>query len=707
MKRWRRRRTSSLRRSNSGRYATCGAIALAIICTIGVSAYPFVLRAGSGRPLRPVTGGPPLLVIVPPQMTWGQLRAADLRGTAVHPGFANVGLLPVASPSGPYPNRTWVTLGAGTAAVGVEVRGEALPGGGFKVDVGPIRAANQRAHTSALPGLLGSQLHGRGMTTALIAYQASQQPQVPPSAAVVMDEHGRIDGGGLYRPAELSPLGKRLDPDQVASAVGEALARHDLVLLDLTGLASLANATAVIGRAAEAARARAARFCLLSALAPASRELDRHPMGFLVTEQLWRSGGVALLESASTRWPGVIVAADFAPTLLMDFGLPGAGAGMNGRPIQIVEEHDPLARLDRLDRMLTDQFILEGKAARLYVSYMMLLAAATFLFGARWRWLAYPALVGVMLPIGLLLCPLAGIGQGRQLALGLAASVLLAWAALRLGKCVQAKACATPMPLRIAAGAGGVVILADVLLGSPLMRLAPLGFGAVTGARFYGIGNEYAGVLGAMAPIYLGLGLAGRPGAGWLAALAGATVVLVVGAPWWGANWGGCVSVAAGLISVWVALAPRSRWRRVIAGIAGALIAAALPAALDLVRPEMSRSHIGVAAATLLSGHLGGIREIAARKLEMNWRLAQLASWWWLLAPVGLLGIWELVRRSREMWRGAAVSPATRAGFLGALVAAGAGLLLNDSGVVMCGMALAVTFAAFVFLVARREAVKA
>jgi hypothetical protein len=263
------------------------------------------------------------------------------------------------------------------------------------------------------------------------------------------------------------------------------------------------------------------------------------------------------------------------------------------------------------------------------------------------------------------------------------------------------------MPLRIAAGAGGVVILADVLLGSPLMRLAPLGFGAVTGARFYGIGNEYAGVLGAMAPIYLGLGLAGRPGAGWLAALAGATVVLVVGAPWWGANWGGCVSVAAGLISVWVALAPRSRWRRVIAGIAGALIAAALPAALDLVRPEMSRSHIGVAAATLLSGHLDGIREIAARKLEMNWRLAQLASWWWLLAPVGLLGIWELVRRSREMWRGAAVSPATRAGFTGALVAAGAGLLLNDSGVVMCGMALAVTFAAFVFLVARREAVKA
>jgi len=87
----------------------------------------------------------------------------------------------------------------------------------------------------------------------------------------------------------------------------------------------------------------------------------------------------------------------------------------------------------------------------------------------------------------------------------------------------------------------------------------------------------------------------------------------------------------------------------------------------------------------------------------MNWRLAQLASWWWVLAPVALLGIWELIRRGKEMWRGAGVPPAIRAGFLGAVITALVAVVVNDSGVVMLGMTLAVTFAAFVFLVARSE----
>ena len=250
---------------------------------------------------------------------------------------------------------------------------------------------------------------------------------------------------------------------------------------------------------------------------------------------------------------------------------------------------------------------------------------------------------------------------------------------------------------------GSATILADCLLGSHLMRLAPLGFGAVTGSRFYGMANEYVGVLGATAAIASGLTLQELPRRSWALTLAGAAVVLVVGAPWWGANWGGSVSVAAGLISVWVLLAPRNRWRRVVVGIIGLLIAAALPAALDLLRPEVERSHIGLAAAALLSGHSEAVRDTAARKLAMNWRLAQLASWWWVLAPVALLGIWELIRRGKEMWRGAGVPPAIRAGFLGAVITALVAVVVNDSGVVMLGMTLAVTFAAFVFLVARSE----
>jgi hypothetical protein len=522
-----------------------------------------------------------------------------------------------------------------------------------------------------------------------------------------MDEEGCIDGGGIYRPAEITPLGKWLDPAQVGAAVEKCLSQYHVVLLDLTGVASLPNADAVIGLVAEPVGRREEILCLLTALAPAYAQKDRRSMGPMAVCMPGVDGWLGLLTSESTRWTGVAAAADLAPSIL-----GATPVGMMGRSLRSRwPEADCLQVIDRLDRMLTDQFILEGKAARLYVVYMMALAAATFVFGG-WRrglrWLAMPALVGVALPIGLLLCPLVGIGQARQLAAAGLLSVLLGAFALWPGSAGR--------PLGIVLLIGAALILADPPLGSPLMRFAPLGFGAVTGARFYGIGNEYVGVLGAIAPLGLGLMLQELPRARWLAPIIGAVVVLVVGAPWWGANWGGCVSIAAGLLAMWVALAPRRWWRRAIIGLCGVAVAAALPAALDLLQPESARSHIGAAASALIGGQFGAIRDTAIRKIEMNWRMAQLASWWWLLAPVAALGIWSLVRRGESIWRGvssaglltceATPSP-IRAGFLGAVVAALVGLIANDSGIVMLGMTMAVAFSAFVFLLARAEAATA
>jgi hypothetical protein len=678
-------------------FATVYAIALMVSCSTAV--------ATSGRSPMGLLGPYSLLIVALPQASWAELRSADLGEIhAVMDGGA-VALMPVASPTDADPNRPWVTLGAGRAAVGGPITGKLLLGGGMQVDVGPLNAANQRAHTSATPGLLGSQLREVGFSTALIAYHASRRPQLPPSGAAIMDRRGGIAGGGLYYPAAMTPLGKRLDPRQVRSAVEDELQRRRVVLLDLTGSASLEEVDVVIGQVAEVVQKHRGRLALLTALAPAYRDQGRRrTMGFIVTRSFDWDRRAGLLTSTSTRWPGMVTGSDFAPTVLYPFrgylATRKDAAAMTGRAMWTTQVGDPLVYLDRLDCMLTDQFILEGKAARLYVSYMMLLAAATFAVGA-WRakptrWLALPALIGLALPIGLLLCPLAGVGQTKQLATGVLASLALGASAFRLGTAARA--------LGIAALVGGALIVADVLLGSPLMRFAPLGFGAVTGARFYGIGNEYTGVLGAMAPIGLGLMLQQVPRTGWLAVVLGVGTVLLVGAPWWGANWGGCVSVAAGLIAMWVALAPQRRWRRAAMGVIALLAAAVLPAALDLLQPEAARSHIGVAAAALVGGQLDAIRDTAIRKIEMNWRLAQLASWWWLLAPVGFLGIWELARRSKETWRRAQVAASVRAGFLGALITGLVGVVVNDSGVVILGMALAVTFAAYVFLLSRSEA---
>ncbi len=704
--RWRKQRSWSLGRRGNGnrRLRRLHRFLPSIVAIFSIAT---AAGASSGAGPQPARLPLPLVIVALPQTSCGQLHSSEMRNCRkIAEGPVAVGLMPVASPSDTDPNRTWVTLGAGRAAVAGEIAGKALPGGGFQIDIEPIKEANRRAHTGAAPGLLGSRLHDRGLTTALIAHEDTGR-QVPPSAAIVMDETGRIDGGGILE--SRASRRRQLDPEQVRSAVGRELGDNAVVLLDLTGTASLGEVDVAVGQASAAVQARRGTLCLLTGLSPA----DRRTMGLMALQPSpGRQQG--MLTSQSTRWPGVVVPADFAPSLEANPDSPAPNAPlMAGRMLEGVAAADGVQRVDRLDRMLTDQFALEGTAARLYASYMMLLAAATFAIGARGRRegqaeacgtrqvatgmpiLRLPALVGVALPIGLLVCPLAGIGQARQMVAACVVSLALGFLAVWPGRAMQ--------PLRAVLLIGSTITLADPLLGSPLMRLGPLGFGVVTGSRFYGIGNEYVGVLCAMAPILLGLVRERDPRAGWAVAPVAALIVLIVGAPWWGANWGGCVAMAAAFASMWAFLGQRNGWLRAAVAVVLVLAAATLPAALDLLRPAEEQSHIGVAAAALLNDHFGTVRDTAIRKLAMNWRLAQLGSWWWTLAPVGLLGIWQLLCRSREIWRHAQVAAPVRAAFLGVFVGAVVGLLVNDSGVVMFGMTLAGAFSAFVFVVARTE----
>lgn len=164
-----------------------------------------------------------------------------------------------------------------------------------------------------------------------------------------------------------------------------------------------------------------------------------------------------------------------------------------------------------------------------------------------------------------------------------------------------------------------------------------------SGSRFYGIGNEYVGVMGAMTAIGLGALLQESPRRVWLAVALGAAAALAIGAPWWGANWGGYVATVAGLMAVWV-LANRRRARAAAAGAALVLVGAAIPAVLDLVRPAAERTHIGTAAAALLKGQTGMLADTVWRKVQMNWGLLRMAGGWWAAVPVALAGGWAVLR---------------------------------------------------------------
>jgi hypothetical protein len=185
-----------------------------------------------------------------------------------------------------------------------------------------------------------------------------------------------------------------------------------------------------------------------------------------------------------------------------------------------------------------------------------------------------------------------------------------------------------------------------------------------------------------------------------------AGVVLAIGAPFWGANWGGAVTAAAGLSVAWVLF----RGRRItlatvvmvvlLTGLAGAVVVG-----LDLLGDNASRSHIG-RSLTVAATSGFDVRALVGRKLAMNLRLIH-AHRWDLLFPLAVVALWAALRGAGR-WRGVWTEfPRARAGLVSALVAALVALVTNDSGIIAAGAMIGVVASAMLWMVASRRTMDA
>jgi len=695
MKRWPKRKSWSPHRRASAFAAQFGAIFWLVAVLVATPASAAI----SSSELNSKTS--PTLIIALPQATWSQFRAQPSPNGRQLLEEGAVALMPVSAPSDPAPNHTWVSLGAGRAATGAEVRGEPRLEGGFQIEMTSLLAANREAHTSARPGLLGTRLHELGLRTAAIGFAGRGSAGLPQSFVAIADEQGRIDGGSL-QPVDLTGLELAIPPEAIEESLSAALAECDVVLLDLTGLSLGGALDKALASSMEAVGAYGGSLFAMCCLSPAHADLDHRSLGYLVSWPAPEGESKPLLTSPTTRWKGLVTAADVAPSVLGRYAresgveLTPLVEGMAGRSLAAAPAKSPLARIDELDLMLSERNRLRKTAGVVWgVSFLVLALAAFALdFADRreLRWLAIPALTAVLLPIGVLLAPLVGVGPARQLLVAVGVAL---GGALLVSPFPRA-----PQSLATAFLVGAGIIVLDTATGSHLMRQSAFGFSVLQGARFYGLGNEYAGLLGGLITVGLGALLAAWPWRARLATALALAVLLVVGAPWWGANWGGYVATAAGLIGVWIWTKPR-RGQATLLGAVLLLAAALLPAALDLLRPVTDRTHIGLAAEALLSGQVGVVADVTRRKIAMNGNIAAQAGGWWAAAIVPLLATHALLRRTgraRDILSGDRM---LAAGLIGAVVTAGVAMVVNDSGVVSLATCLAVAFGALVFVAAR------
>jgi len=469
--------------------------------------------------------------------------------------------------------------------------------------------------------------------------------------------------------ARVEAMRSRLEAAAYARARRAALTRLDELLSALTPL-SLPRSR-VSARGAGGREGDPVRILLLSPRPPANERGEWDRLTPVVLAGADATPG--LLTSATTRTPGLIANVDIAPTLLQWLDVP-VPAAMTGHPLSIVPSGDPLAEIARLDRLVT----VNARALVPIFALLGVCAAAVVLGGlaASWQRSAFAPTfaLGILflmnMPLAMLLVVFLAPTSVITLIVWTLALMLLGTGAELLG---------SQSPLQRVAFLTVLVILVDAFFGQPLVKFSVFSAYQLPGLRFYGIGNEYMGVLIGLTLLWMSLG---RMSARWAGAVF-LGVALVIGFPRLGANAGGLVAAAAAFGCGWMI----RRGRRVDAKAAALWTLGGLAGAFTLAALERSifgseSSHLGGALQAAGTQGYGYLPEIVARKLLMNARillhpaaLAALAS----IAALLLLARRTLRARTQTLL---AQHPTWSSGLPAAGFGALAAFLFNDSGIV-------------------------
>lgn len=663
-----------------------------------------------------------------------RFRVADLSGE-LPPNFKKitgggaVALMNYNTAGGINPDSACVTIGGGAHLKGYETSGTGFeadtrlergtaadeyfqrtgknPPSGSLVQVGiaSLKKMNETLPYTAEPGALGKAIHNAGLKTAFLGNSDTALKLQRQALSIAMDENGLVDFGLIGQEALTPDLGfvggvrtdysrlmdeyKRL-PSGVAMTVIDLgdfsrlyYARNDVFNDRLEELRrdTIKRVDQFLGQLME--RMDFERDLLLVVVPTPWQDLletDR------LTPVVAYGAGIktGLLTSPTTRRAGVVLNIDLAPTVLNFLGL-NTPLTINGRAMQVVPAGDTVRTLQDMSRQLALTYDARPYLQKGYIFYQLILLILSLMFifwKIKVRDYLKPFLLSVMVvPLVYLVLPL--FPQPGPLAL--ATQLVVLTVLLTVLILILQRFGFDPFTFICLATAGSLLV--DTLTGSTLQKTSVLGYDPIVGARFYGMGNEYMGILIGSLIIGISSLLTVFPKyKRIILPLAGAVFILAVynlAAPQLGTNVGGTIASASAFLVTFLLLAGvKFNIKTLLMVASGVVLVVSLFILYDIRRPVELQSHMGRAASLIAAGGFDEIVKIIIRKSEMNIKLIKYANWSRIfIASLASLAL--LFYRPIGVVASIKVKyPYLYRGFMGVIVGSIVALIFNDSGVV-------------------------
>lgn len=580
-------------------------------------------------------------------------------------------------------------------------------------DINSLRNQNKGSDYKEFIGYLGSSLRASGKKTCVIGNSDSRTSNRS-AVLIAMNQEGIVDYGdvdSVLMSDYTFPGGQKTNFAKLLKLYDKYYKSADFIVIDTGDLARLESFGEVLGedsykRAKKRTIEEIAQFIkeaatlsepntsfVLLSTYPSEEALQT---GFRLTPMaFYESSKSGLLYSSSTKRNGIITSLDIADFILEQLQVKEKSS------LKEVPQSNVLDTLLQMKERLLTVSQMRLPVLTWYAIFEIMCATLGFLYIIRkdTRWSSFAKLIklsmlaNIIAPGVLLYMSLFSL-QSKVLYFTTFLLISFALAAL-IFKIQQS----STMQFLIGALFVNVSIIIDLLRGSALIKNSVFGYDPIIGARFYGIGNEYAGV-------YIGSGilLAGciiqvcrsyvekRPGITMTLVFAyTAAQLYMIGMPFLGANFGGTIAAIVAYFfffsSVWQ---KKIRIKQLLLLLLILFLCLTIIVVLDLNNPA-GTTHVGKFIKDIRENGLKVLIATFTRKAAMNLRLIKYTIWTKVLLciiliitimffkPVKLLhSIFKKYRYLAAAWVG---------------ISAGsiAGLIVNDSGIVVAATAMIFT----------------
>lgn len=601
--------------------------------------------------------------------------------------------------------------------------GNKLPENGIvNLDINRLITQNQNGEYGALPGALGQVLRENGYKTAVLGNGDTDDMELTPAGLIVMDSNGYIDYGNIRN---------NLTEEDVTKPFG-IKTNYDLLLEEFEGVYSDSNLIVIeTGDTMRLERYKENLYpeayekqksnilneidnfisdivqnsdednmkLIIATPYPSNEAASKgERLTPLVIYEGENSGQV--LYSGTTRRDGIVGNVDIGPTILSYFNL--TSDKMTGRVLTSMVQEDNLSYIHNLNERVVNTSTQRVRVLYSFAVYEIITSILALILivlrkRIRIKWHKYIllALIGnIVAPFTLLLMPLFGgtnIVVTYLLLLGL--SILIVIVLRLLSKGDPLSTILYAMTLLVFG------LLIDTITGQNLIKNSLLGYDPIIGARYYGIGNEYMGILIGAVLVFTTVFVEKYSINKYIPIIFYGLVTVIIGFPKLGANVGGTITAVFAFIFVSIRLLGKKiNFKKLIYIGLSVIGVVGIMAIIDLFIIE-SQSHLAGAIRQIVTGGPVVIYQIIIRKISMNLRLMGVTIWSKvLLSAIVVLGILfykpiGFIKKVSLKYSKIAI------GWSGIIVACIIGFAVNDSGIVAAATSVVFLTSTILYLI--------